>query len=268
MDFENNKNCVCNILKLINKLQQKETRECEIGCDRPILGGDCFCDRPLTRPFMLFNREGMLFEVNTNISNLDEKSSIFRVEKMDGCCATLRVLRVIPSPDDGSNMIGSTDQFVNIDTNCFCGIKCLGDVDLNNNVLITNAVVLKDGVVIDTVTFPLGVHFFEVIDPNNEDVSPTYTIEIILDDLANSGTLSLVDGINVDNPNFTINSYSLNNNILTINFTVNTSSLSNELSITQFEQTQEVGTFTFAVANGTGAVVALGFTMTVVTVYP
>ena len=50
-------------------------------------------------------------------------SSTFRVEKVDGCCATLRVL-VFSSE---TSTYTATNSFFTINTDCLCAIKCLGD---------------------------------------------------------------------------------------------------------------------------------------------
>ena len=50
-------------------------------------------------------------------------SNVFRVEKVDGCCATLRTL--IYAPETGTYT--STNSFFTINTDCLCAIKCFGD---------------------------------------------------------------------------------------------------------------------------------------------
>ena len=57
-----------------------------------------------------------------------ECSSIFRVEKLDGCCATFRVLA--PNPEESCcNSIPyiATNSFFTMNLNCVCAIKCLND---------------------------------------------------------------------------------------------------------------------------------------------
>jgi hypothetical protein len=57
-------------------------------------------------------------------------SSVFRVEKVDDCCCTFRVL--IPKkekgidPDDLTKFI-ATDSFFTVDLKCVCCIRCLED---------------------------------------------------------------------------------------------------------------------------------------------
>ena len=50
-----------------------------------------------------------------------------RIEKLDGCCATFRVLI---ANDDGTYT--STDSFFTMNLECICCIRCLGDVFIEN----------------------------------------------------------------------------------------------------------------------------------------
>lgn len=53
-------------------------------------------------------------------------STVFRVEKIEGCCATFRVLQ--ENPDTTSlNPFISTNSFFTMNCNCICAIKCLSD---------------------------------------------------------------------------------------------------------------------------------------------
>ena len=61
-------------------------------------------------------------------NNVGECSSVFRVEKLDGCCATFRVLNQNPE-ESCCNSIPyiATNSFFTMDLNCVCAIKCLND---------------------------------------------------------------------------------------------------------------------------------------------
>ena len=55
-----------------------------------------------------------------------ETSSVFRVEKVDGNCATFRVLA--PNTDTTSTLpYVSTNSFFTMNLNCVCAIRCLND---------------------------------------------------------------------------------------------------------------------------------------------
>ena len=55
-------------------------------------------------------------------------SSVFRVEKIDGCCATFRVLA--NNTDSSSNTTIpyiATNSFFTMDLKCCCALRCLKD---------------------------------------------------------------------------------------------------------------------------------------------
>ena len=54
-------------------------------------------------------------------------SSVFRIEKLDGCCATFRVLA--PNPDTTQTNIPyvTTNSFFTMNLNCVCALRCLSD---------------------------------------------------------------------------------------------------------------------------------------------
>ena len=49
-------------------------------------------------------------------------SNVFRIEKIDDCCATFRVLIV-----NDDNTYTSTNSFFTINLDCLCIIRCLDD---------------------------------------------------------------------------------------------------------------------------------------------
>ena len=136
--------CIAEILKVILILQQNACPEsCLDSCDRPMLGGGPNCLVCNTRPVMLYtccgngvpwtmptSKDSTTICSNASCSNnisLD-CSSIFRVEKLDGCCATFRVLA--PNPEESCcNSIPyiATNSFFTINLDCVCAIKCLND---------------------------------------------------------------------------------------------------------------------------------------------
>ena len=123
-------NCIQEILQVINILQSNACPEnCLNSCDRPALGGGGSCITCNTRPIQLFTccGNGVPLSMPASRSSVDgETSSVFRVEKIDGCCCTCRVL--VPNTDTTSAYpFAATDSLFTIDTNCVCAIRCLND---------------------------------------------------------------------------------------------------------------------------------------------
>jgi len=139
----NNTDCKCisDILKVINILQKKAIHhdEEEDICDRRTLGRSC-CYECNTRPIQLFlcgqNGDDPLIMPTTKgpITPATCFSSVFRVEKVDDCCCTCRVLKqehrpgieVTSDTDDCSEFI-ATNSFFTVDLKCVCIVKCLED---------------------------------------------------------------------------------------------------------------------------------------------
>ena len=115
---ENNCNCFDDILKTIIKLQKQGqcSDVCDSTCDRPFLGPElleCFN----TRPVSFYNcTTGDIWTV--------ENSSIFRLESIDDCCCTCRVLNF----ENGTYT--STNIFFTINLKCVSAIKCYNDINL------------------------------------------------------------------------------------------------------------------------------------------
>ena len=127
--MENNDTCcLARILKVIDVLQKECTPECyQEGCDRPFLGSVEFLSYN-TRPITLYSRNGSLFTVTYFIDNTPATSSVFRVEDVDGCCARLRILT--PVTVDGVTTYTSTNEFVTVNLECFCIVRCLPDISI------------------------------------------------------------------------------------------------------------------------------------------
>ncbi|CAG9614742.1 Spore coat protein Y [Bacillus rhizoplanae] len=131
-------NCVCDVVNFINELQDCATGTCPTGCDVPFLGAHQGSRLANTRPFVLYNGQGVAFGAYIPSTDSEVSSSILRVESVDECCAVLRVLEV-PGVPPGQNPISyflntptatlqATPAVVTVDLNCFCGIQCLRDV--------------------------------------------------------------------------------------------------------------------------------------------
>ena len=278
MNIENKEgNCISDILKKIVKLQKHSCCENELlDCSYPCLGWQCEGMMCNTRPITFYNNDGSLFDVAIDETEPDVRSSVFRVEKVNDNCATLRVLRFLPlngndTYDYLNPSILATNKFITVNVNCFCAIKCLNDVNVDNNILIGGFVLYKNGVIIDSENFVNGVHFFEAFDPDNEEINPTYRLEITLDDLTGNYGLKLFADVIVDNPNFIINSVEISQNKLIIIFTVNTvlTTASEEITtLSIVEDTEQRGLFTVVIQNSAGLLVTLAFLVSITNIYP
>ncbi len=127
--------CIADILKVILLLQQSvcPNDTCLQTCDRGFLGqgsASFFNTRPIIL-YMCGTNGTPLAMPTTRDAEATDTSTVFRVEKLDGCCATCRVLA--PNTDTTSTYpYIATNSFFTIDLNCVCAIRCLDDtfVDL------------------------------------------------------------------------------------------------------------------------------------------
>ena len=121
--------CIMEILQVINVLQSNACPDnCLLSCDRPALGGGSNCIICNTRPIMLYtcSGNGTAWSMPTTRDAEGETSNVFRVEKVNGCCCTFRVLA--PNPDTTSTYpYVSTDSLFTMDSKCLCAIRCLND---------------------------------------------------------------------------------------------------------------------------------------------
>ena len=114
-DMNNCENCIADILKVILLLQQSvcQNDTCLQTCDRGVLYTCSSGSTPLTMPISRSSTE-------------TETSSVFRLEKLDDCCATCRVLA--PNTDDTATYpFVATNSFFTININCICILRCLDD---------------------------------------------------------------------------------------------------------------------------------------------
>ena len=139
----NNTNCIGEILKVILLLQQNACPDsCLDSCDRPMLGGGTNCLVCNTRPVMLYTccGNGVPISMPTTkdstatCSNpsLDSScptcSNVFRVEKLEGNCATFRVLAINPHQSCCNRQpYIATNSFFTMNLSCACIIRCLND---------------------------------------------------------------------------------------------------------------------------------------------
>lgn len=99
---------------------------CEEGCTRPFLGpinSNCYN----TRPIMLFTCcTGTNWEMPYEVNGTSGTSTVFRIENVEGNCATFRVL--IPNTVDDITTYTLSNSFFTIDLSCVLAIKCLQDI--------------------------------------------------------------------------------------------------------------------------------------------
>lgn len=134
----NNQCCFGKILKLIEKLQ----RSCECqeatdnSCLKPFLGVpitvECYNTRPITFYGCDNNLINVDYEVTIDGVTSTGTSSIFRVERVEGCCCVVSILIANPNTSETNRPYITTNQTATINLDCVCAIKCLGDtiVDL------------------------------------------------------------------------------------------------------------------------------------------
>lgn len=123
--------CISEILTIINILQNNAEcgETCLDTCDRGFLGCNATSISCNTRPIMLYTCCGNGTPWSMPVSkdpNETVTSSIFRIEKIDGCCATFRVL--IPNTDTTVAFpFEATNSFFTMNLNCVCSLRCLQD---------------------------------------------------------------------------------------------------------------------------------------------
>lgn len=132
MSKEKNDNCcLAKILKVIDILQKNASDDIcvEEGCTKSYLGErtNTLCYN--TRPITLYTKDNNLFTSTYEVNGTTNTSSVFRVENVCGCCATLRVLA--PSAEDPATPYQKTSSFVTVNLNCICALKCLSDIRLD-----------------------------------------------------------------------------------------------------------------------------------------
>jgi len=130
--------CISEILTVICILQQNASCNdaCLDTCDRGFLGCGTTTLTCNTRPIMLYTCCGNGVPWTMPTTKTDGTcgddgvtcSSVFRIEKIDGCCATFRVLA--PNPDTTESALipyVATNSFFTMNLNCVCTLRCLQD---------------------------------------------------------------------------------------------------------------------------------------------
>ena len=131
------RNCIGEILKAILVLQEKAVMDSHLdSCDPHMLGRESnylICN---TRPIQLFTclGNGIPWKANINKDSIatyredsiNNFSTVFRIEKVDGNCVTCRILKD-NSDENSIHPFTTTNSFFTMDLKCVCSIKCLTD---------------------------------------------------------------------------------------------------------------------------------------------
>lgn len=124
--------CIAEILTVILILQKNAScgESCLDTCDRGFLGCGSTTMGCNTRPVMLYTccGNGVAWEMPISKDPcVTTTSNVFRVEKIDGNCATFRVLALNPDTTDVVSPYVTTNSFFTMDLNCCCVLRCLND---------------------------------------------------------------------------------------------------------------------------------------------
>ena len=126
---ENDSCCFNEILCGIVKLQRQSEcpSACASTCDRPYLGLGTTSCLYNTRPINLYSCcNSTLWSMPYTLNGETGTSTVFRVEAVEDCCATFRILA--PNPDETSDVpYVATDNFFTMNLNCTGAISCLPD---------------------------------------------------------------------------------------------------------------------------------------------
>lgn len=117
--------CIGEILNKILLLQKNNSYDdCFVGCDKPFLGPSPSVFTYNTRPITLFNRyTGEPWSFTYTSGTTTAVSSILRVECLDDCCCTCRIL----GSGEVEGTYTNTGEFVTIDLNSVGAIRCFAD---------------------------------------------------------------------------------------------------------------------------------------------
>ena len=124
-----NNQSISDTLNLILTLQKNACctdENCEAGCTRPFLGPStntiCFNTRPITLYSCCL---GTLWTMPYEINGTEGESSVFRIENIEGNCATFRVL--IPNTTADETTYTLSNSYFTIDLSCVLAMQCLED---------------------------------------------------------------------------------------------------------------------------------------------
>ena len=125
----NKENCLANILKVINVLQNNaEKIDCNNSCTRPFLGevtnNPCFNTRLVT----FYRCDNSLITLPYTLNGVNGETSVFRIESVSDNSVTVLLLA-----DNGDETYSiNTNTFATINMGCICAIRCIGDTTVPN----------------------------------------------------------------------------------------------------------------------------------------
>ncbi len=125
----NNENCLANVLRVINVLQNNAEDNCDANnsCTRPFLGDIpstiCFNTRLVT----LYRCDNSLITLPYTLDGTTATTTIFRVENVSDNSVTVRLII-----DNGDGTYTNTNTFATINLGCVCAIRCIGDTTISN----------------------------------------------------------------------------------------------------------------------------------------
>ena len=129
MDCSDNNHCLSCLYDILKKIVLLQKQDFDLdsftGCDKPFLGPLITNNFYNTRPIQLYvGATGVPWSFNYTLSDGTEGTSdILRVESLDDCCCTCRILYT----NLENNQVLSTDQFVTIDLHSCGAIRCFYD---------------------------------------------------------------------------------------------------------------------------------------------
>lgn len=136
----NNRECdatsISKILSFILELQkcaESTNLDSTSGCDKPCLGpsitnGLIFNTRPIT---LYSCQTGTLWTMPYTLNGITGESSVFKINKVDGNCATFEILALNPDTTNALIPYIGTNNFFTIDLDCILAIRCLNDTYTN-----------------------------------------------------------------------------------------------------------------------------------------
>ena len=122
-------NCLANILKVINVLQNNAEEDCPTNnsCTRPFLGEFptivCFNTRLVT----FYRCDNSLVTLPYTLDGISSTTTIFRVENVGCDSVTVLLIR-----DNGDGTYTNTNTYATINLGCICAIRCVGDTTITN----------------------------------------------------------------------------------------------------------------------------------------
>ncbi|MGN8644573.1 CotY/CotZ family spore coat protein [Gracilibacillus sp. HCP3S3_G5_1] len=143
--------CVCEVVEAIAEAQDDvQDKACDISCHRSIksLVSPTAGNGLDTIPFILFDKKGNPFQgVGVRVENNGTaqfecvESFIFRVKKVEDCCAVVELLVFNDDTDAGDDPCDQLDGedvadlertgiCITVDLTCFCAITCLPAVSV------------------------------------------------------------------------------------------------------------------------------------------